>query len=36
MGSYTVINQLLEGGWIYIGRPAKKLKRVDSNNNNLS
>jgi hypothetical protein len=28
MGSYTNINQVLESNWIYIGRPAKKLKQV--------
>jgi len=28
MGSYTKINQLLEKGWIYVGRPAKKLKKI--------
>ena len=32
MGSYTEINQHLEEGWIYIGRPAEKLKKIDSNN----
>ena len=35
MGSYTEINQHLEGGWIYIGRPAKKLKKVNSNDSNF-
>lgn len=28
MGSYTKINQTLEEGWIYVGRPARKLKKV--------
>jgi acetyltransferase-like isoleucine patch superfamily enzyme len=30
MGSYTKINQHLEEGWIYVGRPAEKLKRIDA------
>jgi carbonic anhydrase/acetyltransferase-like protein (isoleucine patch superfamily) len=29
MGSYTKVNQRLEEGWIYVGRPAEKLKRID-------
>lgn len=29
MGSYTKINQRLEEGWIYVGRPAEKLKRIN-------
>ncbi|MBY9006190.1 MAG: hypothetical protein KGD63_05485 [Candidatus Lokiarchaeota archaeon] len=28
MGSYTKINQRLEKNWIYVGRPAKKLKEI--------
>ncbi|MBY8982752.1 MAG: hypothetical protein KGD57_07375 [Candidatus Lokiarchaeota archaeon] len=28
MGSYTKINQRLEKNWIYVGRPAKKLKQI--------
>ncbi len=28
MGSYTNINQRLEKNWIYVGRPAKKLKKI--------
>ncbi|TFG01142.1 MAG: hypothetical protein EU541_00030 [Promethearchaeota archaeon] len=28
MGSYTKINQRLEKGWIYVGRPAEKLKPI--------
>jgi len=29
MGSYTKIGQRLKNGWIYVGRPAKKLRRID-------
>ncbi|TXT67021.1 MAG: hypothetical protein BAJALOKI1v1_210023 [Promethearchaeota archaeon] len=29
MGSSTKINQHLETGWIYVGRPAQKLKKQD-------
>jgi carbonic anhydrase/acetyltransferase-like protein (isoleucine patch superfamily) len=28
MGSYTKINQRLEEGWIYVGKPAKKLSKI--------
>lgn len=28
MGSYTKINQRLEEGWIYVGKPAKKLSKL--------
>lgn len=31
MGSHTKINQRLEKGWIYVGRPAEKLKRIEEN-----
>ncbi len=31
MGSYTKINQHLEKDWIYVGRPAKKLKKILNN-----
>jgi len=31
MGSSTKINQHLETGWIYVGRPAKKLRRIEEN-----
>ncbi|TXT66810.1 MAG: hypothetical protein BAJALOKI3v1_10081 [Promethearchaeota archaeon] len=30
MGSYTQINQILEKGWIYVGRPARKLKQIQN------
>jgi hypothetical protein len=33
MGSYTQINQILEKGWIYVGRPARKLKQIQKNIN---
>ncbi|TFF94627.1 MAG: hypothetical protein EU543_00790 [Promethearchaeota archaeon] len=29
MGSYTKIGQRLKNGWIYVGRPAKKFRRID-------
>ncbi len=29
MGSFTKINQRLERGWIYVGRPAEKLKKFN-------
>lgn len=33
MGSYTEINQHLEADWIYIGRPAKKFKKINKKKN---
>ncbi|MBD3255094.1 MAG: hypothetical protein GF383_08365 [Candidatus Lokiarchaeota archaeon] len=30
LGSYTKINQKLESGWIYIGRPAVKFKKLET------